>query len=186
MAGEATITFIGSLGGDPELRFTSGGVAVCTVSVAVGARKKNQAGEWLDGDTTWYRCNIWREEAENVAESLGKGDRVIVTGRLENRPWEDKEGGKRYTLEVQVDGIGPELRWAQVAVKRVQRGGGDGYERQQNRGNQGGGQYGGRPPADDPWGSAPQGGGFSRGGGGGGAGFPDEPPFLHNTPAFIA
>lgn len=174
MAGEATLTFIGNLGGDPELRFTPSGAAVCTFSVGVAARKKNQAGEWSDGDTTWYRCNVWREEAENVAESLSKGDRVIVTGRLENRPWEDKEGGKRLSLEVQVDGIGPELRWAQATVRRVSRGGGDGYERQErpsNRGGGGGGQYGGLP-ADDPWGQPPQG-----GGGYGQQGFTDEPPF---------
>jgi single-strand DNA-binding protein len=176
MAGEATVTFVGNLGGDPELRFTQSGTAVCSFSVGVAARKKD-GEQWKDGETTWYRCNVWRDEAENVAESLGKGDRVIVTGRLENRPYEGREGDKRYSLEVQVDAMGPELRWAQATVRRVQReGGGGGWS--DDGGQQRQGQYRqqrGQAPADDPWGSAPPRGGGGYGGGGGG--FSDEPPF---------
>lgn len=195
MAGEARIELVGRLGADPELRFTPSGAAVASVNVAVQGRKKN-GDQWEDGEVTWFRVSVWRQYAENVAESLRKGDRVVVTGTVELRKYQNREGGEGVSLDVNADTITPDLRFAQVQVRRVERsqGGGqqqgdawddggqqrgDGQRQQGNQGgqyrggNQGGGQRG-NAPADDPWGSAPQQGGWS---GGGQQQFTDEPPF---------
>jgi single-strand DNA-binding protein len=163
MAGDTVITVIGNLTADPELRFTQSGAAVANFTVASTPRTfDRQSGEWKDGEALFLRCNIWRQSAENVAESLTRGARVIVSGRLKQRSFETREGEKRTVVELEVDEIGPSLRYATAKVNKVSRGsGGGGY---------GGGSGG--APADDPWGSAPPAGSSS-----GGSGFSDEPPF---------
>ncbi|MET9343493.1 single-stranded DNA-binding protein [Nonomuraea sp. NPDC003804] len=188
-AGDTVITIVGNLVNDPELRFTPTGQAVAQFRVASTPRfMDRQTNEWKDGESLFLTCNVWRQAAENVAESLQRGMRVIVQGRLKQRSYETKEGEKRTVYEVEVDEIGPSLRNATAKVNRTSRQGG-------------GGGFGGAP-ADDPWASAtpapPQGGGFGGGGGGGGYGggnqgggfggqqggggfgggdFSDEPPF---------
>jgi|SRR5690349_5025849 single-strand DNA-binding protein len=168
MAGETTITVVGNLTADPELRFTQSGAAVASFTVASTPRTfDRQSGEWKDGEALFLRCNVWRQVAENVAESLTRGSRVLVTGRLRQRSFETKEGEKRTVVELEVDEIGPSLRYATAKVNKVSRGdggGGGGF-------GGGGGQQsrgGGGAPADDPWGSAPP---------AGSGGFADEPPF---------
>ncbi|MFD8491954.1 single-stranded DNA-binding protein [Amycolatopsis sp. NPDC059657] len=169
MAGDTVITVIGNLTSDPELRFTPSGAAVANFTVASTPRTLDKAsGEWKDGEALFLRCNIWRQAAENVAESLTRGARVVVQGRLKQRSFETKEGEKRTVVELEVDEIGPSLRYATAKVNKVSRGGGGG-------GFGGGapsGGGGGGMPADDPWGSAP-----AASSGGGGGGFADEPPF---------
>lgn len=121
------ITIVGSLGADPELRFTAGGIAVANLSIAVNDRKLNrQTNEWEDGETQtqWYRASVWREFAEHVAGSLTKGSRVIAQGRLKQRSYETREGEKRTTIELEVDEIGPSLRYATAQVTRASGGGG--------------------------------------------------------------
>jgi single-strand DNA-binding protein len=157
MAGETTITIIGNLTGDPELRFTPSGAAVANFTVASTPRTfDRQSNEWKDGETLFMRCSVWREVAENVAETLHKGFRVIVTGRLRSRSYETKEGEKRTVIEMDVDEIGPSLRYATAQVNRTPRGGGGGFA--------GGGSGGGH---EDPW-SNPSGGPGSGSGGQGG------------------
>jgi single-strand DNA-binding protein len=166
MAGETTITVVGNLTADPELRFTQSGAAVASFTVASTPRTfDRQSGEWKDGEALFLRCNVWRQVAENVAESLTRGSRVLVTGRLRQRSFETKEGEKRTVVELEVDEIGPSLRYATAKVNKVSRGDGGGG------GFGGGGQQsrGGGAPADDPWGSAPP--------AGSSGGFADEPPF---------
>jgi single-strand DNA-binding protein len=170
MAGDTIITVIGNLTADPELRFTQSGAAVANFTVASTPRTfDRQSGEWKDGEALFMRCNIWRQSAENVAESLTRGARVIVSGRLKQRSFETREGEKRTVVELEVDEVGPSLRYATAKVNKVSRGSG------------GGGGFGGSgsgAPADDPWGSAPPAGPSGGGGGGGaGGGFSDEPPF---------
>ncbi len=168
MAGDTVITVIGNLTSDPELRFTPSGAAVANFTVASTPRTLDkQSGEWKDGEALFLRCNIWRQAAENVAESLTRGARVVVQGRLKQRSFETKEGEKRTVVELEVDEIGPSLRYATAKVNKVSRAGGGDF------GGGGGGNRGGGggAPADDPWGSAPP------AGGGGGGGFADEPPF---------
>jgi single-strand DNA-binding protein len=161
MAGETVITVVGNLTADPELRFTPSGAAVANFTVASTPRFfDRQAGEWKDGEALFLRCNIWRQAAENVAESLTRGMRVIAQGRLRQRSFETKEGEKRTVVELEVDEVGPALRYATAKVNKVSRGGGGGS------GDFGGGQA---APAGDPWGSAPP--------AGSGGGFSDEPPF---------
>ena len=163
MAGETLITVIGNLTADPELRFTSSGVAVANFTVASTPRTFDRAsGEWKDGEALFLRCSIWRQAAENVAESLTRGSRVIVTGRLKQRSFETREGEKRTVVELEVDEIGPSLRYATAKVNKVarQEGGAGGC----GSGRPGGG---GAAPADDPWSSAPP----------AGEGYADEPPF---------
>jgi single-strand DNA-binding protein len=177
MAGDTTITVVGNLTADPELRFTSSGAAVASFTVASTPRTfDRQSGEWKDGEALFMRCSIWRQAAENVAESLTRGARVIVSGRLKQRSYDTREGEKRTVIELEVDEVGPSLRYATAKVNRVSRGSGDGGGFG-GGGNSGGGGGGGgsrqSAPADDPWGSAPPAGG----GGGGGGGFSDEPPF---------
>jgi single-strand DNA-binding protein len=176
VAGDTTITVVGNLTADPELRFTPSGAAVANFTVASTPRiYDRQSGEWKDGEALFLRCNIWREAAENVAESLTRGSRVIVQGRLKQRSFETREGEKRTVFEVEVDEIGPSLRYATAKVNKASRsgGGGGGF------GGGGGGGGGSRQPAqtggagggagDDPWGSAPASGSFGGG--------DDEPPF---------
>lgn len=151
MAGETTITIVGNLTADPELRFTPSGAAVANFTVASTPRTfDRQANEWKDGETLFMRCSIWREAAENVAESLQRGTRVVVTGRLKSRSYETKEGEKRTVIELDVDEIGPSLRYANAKVTKTQRSGG---------GDFGGGGFGGQQQSD-PWATGgPQGGG---------------------------
>jgi single-strand DNA-binding protein len=167
MAGETTVTVIGNLTADPELRFTPSGAAVASFTVASTPRTfDRQSGEWKDGEALFLRCNIWRQAAENVAESLTRGARVIVNGRLKQRSFDTREGEKRTVVELDVDEIGPSLRYATAKVNKVSRGTGGGT------GGNGGGGFGGgggSAPQDDPWGSAPP--------AGSGGGFAEEPPF---------
>ena len=162
MAGETQITVVGNLVDDPELRFTPSGAAVANFRIASTPRTFNrQTNEWEDGDTLFLSCSIWRQAAENVAESLTRGTRVIVQGRLKARTYETREGEKRTVFEVDVDEVGPSLRSATAKVTRASRsGGGGGF---------GGGAPagGGGAPANDPWAtpSAPAGGGGGYGGG---------------------
>ena len=169
MAGDTIITVIGNLTGDPELRFTPSGAAVANFTVASTPRTfDRQSNEWKDGDTLFMRCSIWREAAENVAESLTKGMRVIATGRLVQRSYETREGEKRTVVELQVDEVGPSLRYASAKVTRAQRsgGGGGGFG---GGGGGGASQGGGSSSFDnDPWATpSPSAGGS----------FSDEPPF---------
>lgn len=151
--GDVVVTVVGNLTGDPELRFTPNGAAVASFTVASTTRMLDKGtNEWKDGDTMFLRCSVWRQYAENVAESLTKGTRVIVTGRLKQRSYETKEGEKRSVVELDVDDVGPALRNATAKVTRAARSEG-GYS--------GGG--GASSPSDDPWAVPPAGG--------------DEPPF---------
>jgi single-strand DNA-binding protein len=178
MAGDTQITIAGNLVGDPELRYTQTGQAVASFRVASTPRyRDNATGEWKDGESLFLSCNVWRQAAENAAESLQRGMRVIVTGRLKQRSYETREGEKRTVYEIEVDEVGPSLRNASAKVTRSSRSGGPG----------GGGGFGG------PGGGGGQSGGYSGGGGGGGGGsrpaddpwaaesgdtgMTDEPPF---------
>ena len=133
------VTLIGNLVDDPELRFTPSGVAMAKIRMAVNRRWRSQDGEWQEA-TSFFTGTIWREQAEQVAESLQKGARVIVTGRLEQRTWETQEGDKRSVVEVQIDEIGPSLRWATATVNKTQRQSGGDWSSNQN-------QDGGSKPA---------------------------------------
>ena len=198
MAGETVITVVGNLVDDPELRFTPSGAAVAKFRVASTPRTfDRQTNEWKDGESLFLTCSVWRQAAENVAESLQRGMRVIVQGRLKQRSYEDREGVKRTVYELDVEEVGASLRNATAKVtKTTGRGGQGGYGGGGGGGQQGGGGWGGGPgggqqgggaPADDPWATgAPaggdQGGGGGWGGGwgggsGGGGGYSDEPPF---------
>ena len=194
MAGDTVITVIGNLTADPELRWTQSGAAVADFTVASTPRTYDRnAGEWRDGDTLFMRCSVWRDTAENVAESLRKGMRVIVQGRLTQRSYETQQGERRTVVELQVDEVGPSLRRARAQVTRTAPSGGGGYQ-SDNRGQQQGGYQQGAPQGgggysggqggygqgganygaptggspEDPWRSAPAGGATS---------FGDEPPF---------
>ena len=177
-AGDTQITIAGNLVDDPELRFTPAGQPVARFRVASTPRfRDNSTGEWKDGDSLFLTCNVWRQAAENVAESLQRGMRVIVSGRLRQRSYETKEGEKRTVYEVEVDDVGPSLRNASAKVNKVARSGaGDGGY---GGGQRGSGGSGGRPPGgqgnagggygggeSDPWAPDSPGGGYS-----------DEPPF---------
>lgn len=188
MAGETVITVVGNLVDDPELRFTPSGAAVANFRIASTPRTfDRQTNEWKDGDALFLSCSVWRQAAENVAESLQRGMRVVVQGRLKSRQYETREGEKRTVFEIEVEEVGPSLKYATAKVARATRSGGQG----------GGGGYGGGAPSggggDDPWASsapaAPSGGG--QGGYGGGSqqrppagndpwatpNVADEPPF---------
>jgi single-strand DNA-binding protein len=171
-AGDTQITIAGNLVSDPELRYTQSGQAVATFRVASTPRfRDNASGEWKDGDSLFLSCNVWRQAAENAAESLQRGMRVIVSGRLRQRSYETKEGEKRTVYEVEVDDVGPSLRNASAKVTRSSRSSGGGFSGGQGgSGGQSGGYSSGgggsRPPADDPWASEAGGGDMS-----------DEPPF---------
>jgi single-strand DNA-binding protein len=171
MAGDTIITVIGNLTADPELRFTPSGAAVANFTVASTPRTfDRQSGEWKDGEALFLRCNIWRQAAENTAESLTRGMRVIVSGRLRQRSFETREGEKRTVMEMEVDEVGPSLRYATAKVNKATRqGGASGSGGYGASGSSGG-------PADDPWSSAPQAGAPAKSGNGAG-GYDDEPPF---------
>jgi single-strand DNA-binding protein len=174
MAGDTTITVIGNLTDDPELRFTPSGAAVAKFRVASTPRfLDRQSGEWKDGEPLFLACNIWRDAAEHVAESLQRGTRVIVTGRLRQRSYETREGEKRTVIELEVDEIGPSLRYATAKVQKMARSGGGGFGASGGGRPQGGNGGGG---FDDPWATAAPASG-SRSGGGGNSNFDDEPPF---------
>ncbi|MDK0520818.1 single-stranded DNA-binding protein [Streptomyces sp. ML-6] len=196
MAGETVITVVGNLVDDPELRFTPSGAAVAKFRVASTPRIfDRQTNEWKDGEGLFLTCSVWRQAAENVAESLQRGMRVVVQGRLKQRSYEDREGIKRTVYELDVEEVGPSLKNATAKVtKTTGRGGQGGYGGgQQGGGNWGGGpggggqQGGGGAPADDPWatsapsggqqGGGQQGGGWGGSSGGSGGGYSDEPPF---------
>ncbi|MBV7411264.1 single-stranded DNA-binding protein [Dermabacteraceae bacterium TAE3-ERU27] len=162
MAGETVITVVGNLTADPELRFTQSGAAVASFTVASTPRNfDRQSGEWKDGEALFLRCSVWRDAAENVAESLEKGNRVIVQGRLRQRSYTDREGNNRTSLELDVDEVAPSLRYATAKPQRVQRGGG-GFGGNNGGGNfaAGGGNFGGGQNAAGGFGGAPQQGGF--------------------------
>lgn len=176
MAGDTQITVVGNLVSDPELRYTPTGVAVANFRVASTPRTfDRQANEWKDGDSLFLTCNVWRQAAENVAESLQRGMRVVVMGRLHQRSYETREGEKRVVYEIEVDDVGPSLRNASAKVTKSNRsggggGGGGGFGGGGQGGQGGSGGYGGSSGgrSDDPW--ASDSGGF-------GEGSSDEPPF---------
>jgi single-strand DNA-binding protein len=179
-AGDTQITIAGNLVDDPELRYTPTGQAVANFRVASTPRFLDKAtNEWKDGDSLFLTCNVWRQAAENVAESLQRGMRVIVTGRLKQRSYETREGEKRTVYEIEVDDVGPSMRNASAKVTKSNRsggsggfgGGGGGQGAQRSPGGSAGygGSSGGRP-AEDPW-AASEPGGFGDGGS------TDEPPF---------
>ncbi|HEX6447769.1 MAG TPA: single-stranded DNA-binding protein [Streptosporangiales bacterium] len=170
-AGDTPITVVGNLVDDPQLRFTQSGQAVASFRVASTPRyRDNQTGEWKDGEALFLTCSVWRQAAENVGESLQRGMRVIVNGRLRQRSYETQQGEKRTVYEVEVDEVGPSLRYASAKVTKTSRSGG-GFGGDNGGGFGGGGRSGGGAPADDPWAtpsaaSAPS-----------GPGSYDEPPF---------
>jgi len=199
MAGETVITVIGNLTNDPELRFTPSGAAVASFTVASTPRMLDkESGQWKDGDPLFLRCSVWRQYAENVAESLTKGMQVMVQGRLKQRSYETREGEKRTVVELDVDDVGPTLRFSTAKITKSQRGSGGGGGGGYNSGGGGGGgdwgnsapsgppaggsvqrsggqQSGGQSaPQDDPWANSGSSGGS---GGGWGGGYSDEPPF---------
>ena len=199
MAGDPVITLVGNLTSDPELRFTPNGAAVANFTVASTPRMfDRKSGEFRDGETLFMRCSLWRDAAENVAESLSRGTRVIVQGRLKSRSFDTKEGERRTVMELDVDEIGPSLRFAKAQVSKVERsggfqGGGQGYgggqqggyggqqtgggwgqQGGQPGGNQGGqGSFGGQQ--NDPWAASDP--NQNQGGGGWGSPTESEPPF---------
>jgi len=166
-AGDTQITIVGNLVGDPELRYTQTGQAVATFRVASTPRfRDNATGEWKDGDSLFLSCNVWRQAAENAAESLQRGTRVIVSGRLRQRSYETREGEKRTVYEIEVDDVGPSLRNASAKVTKSSRSGGGGYGGQGGQGGPSGGYSGQGGAAADPWASEAGDGGTT-----------DEPPF---------
>lgn len=180
--GDTNITVVGNIVADPELRFTPAGAAVANFRVASTPRRYNsQTNQWEDGEAMFLTCNVWRQAAENVAETLSKGMRIIVTGRLKQRSFQTREGENRTVFEIDVDEVGPSLRYATAQVNRNPREGGGNYgggqQKRSNNNNQGG--FGGQQqqqsqqqnqaPAEDPWNSAPPAGGFG--------GADSEPPF---------
>lgn len=187
MANDTVITVIGNLTADPELRFTQSGVAVASFTIASTPRMfDRQSNEWKDGEALFMRCSIWRDAAENVAESLEKGSRVVAQGRLKQRSFTDREGNNRTSIELDVDEIGPSLKYATAKANKVQRGGGGGGARGGFGGGapQGGGQggYGGNQGGQGGYNNAPQ--GAPQGApaadpwaGGGNQGGYDDPPF---------
>ena len=183
MANETIVTIIGNCVNDPELRFTPSGSAVANFTIASTPRTfDRQSNDWRDGETLFLRASVWREAAENVAETLTKGTRVVAQGRLKSRSYDTKEGEKRTVMELEVDEIGPSLRYASAKVTRTQRNGGGGGGGGASRGGGfggggnssgwGGGQQA-QQPADDPWG-APSGNSATAGWGNG---QDSEPPF---------
>jgi single-strand DNA-binding protein len=160
MQGDVIVTVVGNITADPELRFTQSGAAVANFTVVKNNRTK-QGDQWVDGEPDFYRVNVWRTLAENVSESLRKGDRVIVSGKLQSRSYETREGEKRTSWEITADAVGPDLRWATAQVRKADRQGGydggqqNGYQNQPQGNYQQGGQgYGQRQPAPqqgDPW-----------------------------------
>ena len=172
MSGETVLTLVGNLTADPEIRFTPSGAAVASFTVASTPRTfDRQAGEWKDGHALFLRCSIWRDAAENVAESLTKGTRVIVQGRLVQRSYTTREGENRTVVEMQVDEIGPSLRYAKAQVTRQPRGGGQGGGFGGGQGGPQSGGFGGNQGGQGGYNQGgPQQGGYNGGGGFGGQG----------------
>ncbi|MDT4926046.1 MAG: single-strand DNA-binding protein [Pseudonocardiales bacterium] len=169
MAGETIITVVGNLTADPELRFTPSGAAVASFTIASTPRTFDRnSNEWKDGEALFLRCSIWRQAAENVAESLTRGMRVVAQGRLKQRSYETREGEKRTVVEMEVDEVGPSLKYATAKVNRTQRGSTSGGGFGSSGSDAGPTASGGGGASDDPWGSAPP---------ASGGGFSDEPPF---------
>jgi single-strand DNA-binding protein len=161
MSGETTLTVVGNVTADPQLRFTGSGAAVASFTVASTPRTfDRQSGEWKDGDALFLRCNAWRQMAENVAESLSRGSRVLVSGRLRQRSFETKEGEQRTVMELEVDEVGPSLRYATAKISKVERSR-DGFGAQRPQAQQ---------PTEDPWQVNPPNPGRQQS-------FADEPPF---------
>ncbi len=179
MAGDTVITVVGNLTADPELRFTPSGAAVANFTVASTPRTFDKnSNEWKDGEALFLRCSVWRQAAENVAESLSRGSAVIVQGRLKQRSYETKEGEKRTVYELDVEEVGPSLKFATAKVTKASRsgGGGGGFGGGGGQSHGGGAASGSAPSggstsSDDPWATAPAGGAASSGG------WSDEPPF---------
>ncbi|MFI5528879.1 single-stranded DNA-binding protein [Kitasatospora sp. NPDC051853] len=184
MAGETVITLVGNLVDDPELRFTPSGAAVAKFRIASTPRTfDRQTNEWKDGESLFLTCNVWRQPAENVAESLQRGMRVIVQGRLRQRSYETKEGEKRTVFEVEVDEVGPSLRSATAKVTRANRSGGPGGGGPGGGGGYGGGQQGGGQGGSWGGGGGNQGGGSWGGNSGGGQSGPSDDPWASSTPS---
>jgi single-strand DNA-binding protein len=154
MAGlQNSVTIVGNVTDDPELRFTPSGLPVANFTVAVNSRVK-KGDQWEDRNDGFFRCSCWRDMAENVAESLQKGTRVMVIGRLQESKWEDNDGGKRSRIEIQVDEVGPTLRWATATVQKSQRSSGGGFGGGGGQqGGQGGGSWGAPPAEGGSWGA---------------------------------
>jgi len=164
MSGETLLTLVGSLTADPELRFTAAGAAVANFTVASNSRHfDKQTNEWVDDPALFMRCNVWRQAAENVAETLTRGMRVMVQGRLKQRSFETREGEKRTVVELEVDEVGPSLKYATAKVNKVSRSGGNSGDFNTGRNAGGGGA-----PVDDPWATASAGSATAT---------EDEPPF---------
>jgi len=181
VSGETVITVVGNLTSDPELRYTQNGLAVANFTIASTPRTFDRASNaWKDGDPLFLRASVWREFAEHVASSLTKGSRVMAQGRLKQRSYETKEGEKRTSMELEIDEIGPSLRYATAQLTRTSSsrdGGGQQGGGQQGGGQfQGGGQQGGGQ-ASEPWGGAPAGGGGDVWNTPGGGTYNDETPF---------
>ena len=161
MAGEPTVTIIGNLAGDPELRFTSGGHAVASFTIAQTPKSFNrESNQWVDDETLWVRASVWREAAENVAESLTKGMRVIAYGKLKARSFETKDGQQRTNWELEVEEIGPSLRWATAQINRSPKQGSSGFGGAPSTANPApSASWGTAPAGNDPWqgGGQPQG-----------------------------
>ena len=165
MAGDTQITVVGNLVTDPDLRFTNAGHAVANFRIASTPRSYDkQAGEWKDGEALFLTCTAWNQMAENIAESLQRGHRIVVQGRLKQRTFETREGEKRTVMELEVDEVGPSLRYATAAVRKMTR----------STATSGGYQPGGGAPADDPWAAAPPAGSSQVRNS---SSFDDEPPF---------
>jgi single-strand DNA-binding protein len=149
MASDNTVSLVGNITDDPELRFTPSGSAVANFTVAVNRRFKSQDGQWEDKLDGFFRCSCWRDMAENVSETLKKGMRVMVVGRLQQRSWEDGDGNKRSSFEIAVDEVGPSLRWASASVQKSNRSGGSNFGG--DSGSTGGG--GGTTTGGGDWGA---------------------------------
>lgn len=165
MANETVLTIVGNLTADPELRFTNSGIPVASFTVASTPRTfDKQANEWKDGEALFMRCSVWRDLATNLAESLTKGARVVVQGRLQQRSYTDKEGNQRSAIDLQVDEVGPSLRYATAKPVRANRNtqqqppqqSQQGWGRNDTWGNQAQQTYQPQPPANDPWGASQQ------------------------------
>jgi single-strand DNA-binding protein len=151
MAEGNSVTLIGNLTDEPELRYTPAGVPVANFTIAMNRRTRDPVtNEWKDGETSFLRCNVWRQQAENVAESLSKGMRAIVVGRLRQRSWETPDGAKRSTVEVEVEHVGPSLQWATANVTKSSRGDGDAAHAFASAGSSNGSSNGGAPIDEEP------------------------------------
>ena len=150
MATDNFVQIIGNVTRDPELRYTTGGAAVCSFGIAYTPRRRNANGDWEDGETSFFNCSAWRDLGENIAASISKGNRVVVTGSVRARDWEDRDGNKRTSIEIDVDDCAPSLRWAQAQIERTSRSGGQGGGGQGGTGGTADGGGTPRQAAPDP------------------------------------